>query len=232
MSRDFLRSEDGAVTVDWVVLTGALVGLGLATTAVVSGGVENLSQDTAEELANTSIVTRFMSSVFGDDFENGTGSWTGAGTSFSEAWGNVLGPVGGSGGLQAVRNTYDIEDGMGYAVVEFDMYAIDSWDGESFVIYANDEAVATASFRFGTDGNTGTWVTDNDNYSFSVSQTSSAGANQAYSEGWPDQSSSMQLVVANPGDEISIGFGSTLDQGVSDESWAVDNITVTGTNDP
>ena len=29
-----------AVTVDWVVLTAALVGLGLAVMAVVSGGVE------------------------------------------------------------------------------------------------------------------------------------------------------------------------------------------------
>ncbi len=26
----FLRSEDGAVTVDWVVLTAAIIGLGLA----------------------------------------------------------------------------------------------------------------------------------------------------------------------------------------------------------
>lgn len=32
---NFLRSEDGAVTVDWVVLTAAVVGFGLATMAVV-----------------------------------------------------------------------------------------------------------------------------------------------------------------------------------------------------
>lgn len=48
---DFRADESGAVTVDWVVLTAALVGLGLAVMAVVSGGVENLSEETAEDLA-------------------------------------------------------------------------------------------------------------------------------------------------------------------------------------
>ncbi len=39
----FIADESGAVTVDWVVLTAALVGLGLAVMAVVSGGVETAS---------------------------------------------------------------------------------------------------------------------------------------------------------------------------------------------
>jgi Flp pilus assembly pilin Flp len=43
--KSFAASESGAVTVDWVVLTAALVGLGLAVMAVVSGGIENLSTD-------------------------------------------------------------------------------------------------------------------------------------------------------------------------------------------
>ena len=41
--KNFAASESGAVTVDWVVLTAALVGLGLAVMAVVSGGVNDLS---------------------------------------------------------------------------------------------------------------------------------------------------------------------------------------------
>ena len=51
--KNFILAEDGAVTVDWVVLTAAIVGLGLAVMAVVSGGVENLSTDIAQELADT-----------------------------------------------------------------------------------------------------------------------------------------------------------------------------------
>ena len=45
MIKTFLNSESGAVTVDWVVLTAAIVGLGLAVMAVVSAGVEDLSND-------------------------------------------------------------------------------------------------------------------------------------------------------------------------------------------
>lgn len=43
--RSFLAAEDGAVTVDWVVLTAALVGLGLAVMAVISTGLDNLTED-------------------------------------------------------------------------------------------------------------------------------------------------------------------------------------------
>ena len=51
--KNFIAAEDGAVTVDWVVLTAALVGLGLAVISVVSGGMENLSNDIGQALADT-----------------------------------------------------------------------------------------------------------------------------------------------------------------------------------
>ena len=50
----FKNDESGAVTVDWVVLTAALVGLGLAVMGVVSGGIEDLSTDISSALENTS----------------------------------------------------------------------------------------------------------------------------------------------------------------------------------
>jgi Flp pilus assembly pilin Flp len=49
----FLSDESGAVTVDWVVLTAAIVGLGLAVMSVVSGGVEDLSGDITTALTDT-----------------------------------------------------------------------------------------------------------------------------------------------------------------------------------
>ena len=36
--KNFRNDEDGAVTVDWVVLTAALVGIGIAVISSVSGG--------------------------------------------------------------------------------------------------------------------------------------------------------------------------------------------------
>ena len=47
----FLAAEDGAVTTDWVLLIGLLVGLALATVSTISGGVENLSYEIAEDFA-------------------------------------------------------------------------------------------------------------------------------------------------------------------------------------
>ncbi len=49
--RSAARQESGVVTVDWVVLTAAIVGLGVATMSVVRAGVEDLSNGIRTELA-------------------------------------------------------------------------------------------------------------------------------------------------------------------------------------
>jgi len=59
----FLADETGAVTVDWVVLTAALVGLGLASMAVVSAGVEDLSGDMRTQMESQEISTSFGSAA-------------------------------------------------------------------------------------------------------------------------------------------------------------------------
>lgn len=55
----FLRNEDGAVTVDWVVLTAATVGLGIASYAAVSPGIDDLSTDTSAQMSGFAIQTSF-----------------------------------------------------------------------------------------------------------------------------------------------------------------------------
>ena len=57
--KTFRNDEDGAVTVDWVVLTAAIVGLGIASLAAVSGGVKDLSEDISSQLAVSQIKTTF-----------------------------------------------------------------------------------------------------------------------------------------------------------------------------
>jgi Flp pilus assembly pilin Flp len=47
---NFAKDESGAVTVDLVVLTAAIVGLGIAVLTTVSGGVNTLSADIAGDL--------------------------------------------------------------------------------------------------------------------------------------------------------------------------------------
>ena len=50
--KTFKADESGAVTVDWVVLTAAIVGLGIAVLAAVSGGVGQLSTDIDSALSS------------------------------------------------------------------------------------------------------------------------------------------------------------------------------------
>lgn len=44
-TKNFLADDAGAVTVDWVVLTAALVGLGLLVVATVSEGTNDFAGD-------------------------------------------------------------------------------------------------------------------------------------------------------------------------------------------
>jgi len=49
--KNFRRDEDGAVTVDWVVLTAAVVGLGIAAVSTVSGGIDTAATTLTTDLA-------------------------------------------------------------------------------------------------------------------------------------------------------------------------------------
>ena len=57
--KNFRNDEDGAVTVDWVVLTAAVVGLGIAALAAVRGGTGTLTSKISSQLASQSISTTF-----------------------------------------------------------------------------------------------------------------------------------------------------------------------------
>ncbi len=48
----FLKEEDGAVTVDWVVLTAAIVGLGVAGISSVQSGIVSLAGEIGSAVNN------------------------------------------------------------------------------------------------------------------------------------------------------------------------------------
>lgn len=59
LMKRFAADESGAVTVDWVVLTAAIVGLGLAVMVSVSSGVEDMAGDVDDKLLAQRISTTF-----------------------------------------------------------------------------------------------------------------------------------------------------------------------------
>ena len=55
----FQKDEDGAVTVDWVVLTAAIVGLGLIVMSAIRPSINALANDISDEVnaAGTAMTT-------------------------------------------------------------------------------------------------------------------------------------------------------------------------------
>lgn len=54
--KNFCNDEDGAVTVDWVVLTAAIVLLGAAIAATVRTGAADLAGDIQTSLTDSEVV--------------------------------------------------------------------------------------------------------------------------------------------------------------------------------
>ena len=59
IAKTFRNDEDGAVTVDWVVLTAAIVGLGIAVLASVTSGTKTVTENVSGHMASTSVTKAF-----------------------------------------------------------------------------------------------------------------------------------------------------------------------------
>jgi len=57
--KNFAANESGAVTVDWVVLTAAVVGLGLAVLSLIKGKTETLTNKIGDAMDSMSVDTNF-----------------------------------------------------------------------------------------------------------------------------------------------------------------------------
>ncbi|GKY89423.1 Flp family type IVb pilin [Sinisalibacter aestuarii] len=73
-AKNFKNDESGAVTVDWVVLTAAIVGLGIAVLTSVGGGVTELAGAIGDEVGG-------MGTAVGGDMPDYT---AGGGTTTTE----------------------------------------------------------------------------------------------------------------------------------------------------
>ncbi|ARC88632.1 hypothetical protein [Rhodovulum sp. MB263] len=56
--RTFAKAESGTATVDWVVLTAAIIGLGIAVLATFGPGVNDLGDSFSESRSGASVAER------------------------------------------------------------------------------------------------------------------------------------------------------------------------------
>jgi hypothetical protein len=223
---NFLKSDSGAVTVDWVMLTGATTGLGLATMGVVSTGVENLSDRTSSTLGAITISDRFAAvfqavQLAAADFSNGNaGGWTGASVS------NVGGLLGellriGPGGLAEL--SLDVPAGASEAVFTFSLIGGDSLDNETATVMINGQPVTIATGNHGAISWAGQNVPGVTVETNVLSQGTELGGST--NDNWRESVTTVSITVQNPGNSVTLGVASSTDQSINDEWFGIDNFT-------
>ncbi|MEZ9721015.1 tandem-95 repeat protein [Vibrio splendidus] len=164
--------------------------------------------------------------IASDNFESGSNGWN-ASTESSQGFdsGDMLGRIGGTGGEEAVSKTYDIPSDVSEVNISFSFYEIDSWDGESFQIFVGGEELTSLdSSAFQTQDGTTTLYDSAGNEVGEVVHGVSQG--EGFS-GWNEQAHQINLTVPVEDGQLELGFGSTLNQAISDESFGIDNIEIT-----
>ena len=160
-----------------------------------------------------------------EDFENGATGWSNnLVTETNTNATDFLGRFAASNGNEAVSKTYSFgEEHAGKTVtIEFDMLEIDSWDNEYFKIFIN--GVEEDSYLLSHFGR----QTDIDDGGTPIDNIGSSG--RYYLDN--DESHHYSVVVTlDANGDVTLGFGSTLNSGVSDESFGIDNIIITAGDD-
>ncbi|MBM2576976.1 hypothetical protein JQC91_11765 [Jannaschia sp. Os4] len=230
----FLAAEHGAITVDWTTLTAMAVSLSLATTVALGAILNDISEEVNMELFDRTATEGANTFDFGAD------GWTMADgsdalTSFVDGFGYIMGPIGSSGGQQVISTTMGLPEGLASATANFDVLAIDSLDGEDFVIYVNDLEVGriTAGWEITYSATPVVGLEISIDFDVTVlQQNADIGGNRNDDESgawwWRDGAANVNITLDNPGTEFKVGFGSTANQDITDESWGVDNFGVTG----
>jgi hypothetical protein len=164
--------------------------------------------------------------VSSENFQSGATGWANNTTTTGVAMlTRYLGSFSNDGGVQSNSKTYNLSGAQDYTVIEFDFYRMDSWDNEQFRIWVNDTQIFGQAFGTGVttiaDGSSGI-------VSWTASELTQIAGNVAGANvTWTDQIFRFTLTIQNgAASTVKLGFGSTTNQAVSDESWGIDNVKV------
>jgi Ca2+-binding RTX toxin-like protein len=197
---------------------GSSLNLQGSSAAVVSNLVGDLNGYT-----NTSSLTI-------DPFDSAAGWTNGSIYSASSYYGNMLGLYA-DGAKTNGQDTYKNFDFGGQATsLSFDFARIDSWDGESFRVYIDDVIAFEKAFQgFNSTASITSSTGSTNSYAWSIAPKDSIGS-YAGVTGWTDQTATITINIPAGKYNTKIGFGSTLNQGSNDESYAIDNLTIPTTS--
>jgi hypothetical protein len=207
---------------DNIKVTGSSVGTAYYVDTTVS--ISSVSDITAlpdnkwNSVAVTSAnITQVLSF---ENFDSAPTTWSNnTHTNLGGVMDGFLGRFNNAIGIQAVDKTYNFGQGQANTTVrlEFDMYELDSWDGELFNVFINNELKSSVAYHYEASGiNDGGIDTGNLSNYLNGGWNNSAGTEEIHKY-------SLDVLLDNTG-QVKIGFGAGLDEGVSNESFGIDNV--------
>ncbi|MCA9270492.1 MAG: hypothetical protein KDA41_18550, partial [Planctomycetales bacterium] len=150
-----------------------------------------------------------------ENFEGGATGWADNTTTVEVApWTEFLGRFSNPAGQQQFKTFSGLPVGPVIVNVQFDFYRIDSWDGENFEVYIDDVIVANDKYQHNT-------ATETPPNAVALGPKS----NVIFS-GWSDQRFQYNFTTTVTDGDIKLGFGDTINSGISDESWGIDNLEI------
>ncbi|NUM33821.1 MAG: hypothetical protein HUU50_04725 [Candidatus Brocadiae bacterium] len=153
-----------------------------------------------------------------EDFEAGASGWNDNTTDNSNStFTRFLGRFAGTGSAQGYYKSYALNGLPNIVTVQFDFYRIDSWDAENFLVFIDNAMVSTMTYV----GN-GTPTLPSYIQALTPVQEMGWSANA----GWQEQKLRYTFLVNTQASSIKLGFGSSLNSGIADESWGIDNVTI------
>lgn len=242
MVKVFWNDESGAVTVDWTVLTAAIVGLGVASVAAVRTGTGALGTSISNSLAGASVAAlgrlglgqlQLTQSL---DFADGnTGGWSLNRTSYLEAIGHFLGPVARTDGT--IMFASEIPAGATEARIEFDMHMFGTWDGtnpqysgperDGIMFSVNGHAISHEIFQATSGNNTARSTTvEIDGTTYALSMTRDRAASDYRGTGFSvDNSWKVSIEAKGDPGQMQLMLRNTAND-ATDEHFGIGNMQV------
>ena len=139
-----------------------------------------------------------------------------------------------SSGNQFISKSFDVNQNVTQLALTFDMYEIDSWDNEAFKIYLNDSEVISVIFGSTSSVSETAFGTGNTYAMTSGAGTIAPGStNLSGNANYADELHTFTLTLNDSSlwsdGILKLGFGTTLDEVLSNEAFAVDNVQLLAT---
>ena len=167
---------------------------------------------------------RIPITVASENFESGANGWsntqvTGGGatlTNYLGGWGNELGAT-------QVFKDFALSGSQGSVTITFDMYELDTWDGEAFKVWL--DGVEYSSHDLLMDAFSNMYLGIENELAITQQMTNGI-SNLGGQSGFEDEIHRYSFTINTTSTNIRLGFSSTLDETGANENWGVDNLSI------